>query len=277
MGLQKELLPGAADVAFYEENGYWVAPQVIDDARLEQIRERMAKVYAGEYETGREPWQGYWKPEHGDSLRKTDNSHWSDNVLRELATDETIGAIAAELMQASGIRLWHDQLLYKPGNPNRRSGGNVGWHQDYSYWQCAAEPTLITAWVAFDDVNLDNGCMQVVPRSHRWGLLNVNDFFEQDMNKQQEGMEIPENERFEKVPLILKAGQVSFHHAYTIHGSGPNTTHNPRRSMAVHLMADGTRYKAGTRGDNHMNVHLLGGKDGDVFQGEHFPLLYSKS
>ncbi|WP_185602395.1 phytanoyl-CoA dioxygenase family protein [Paenibacillus sp. 598K] len=274
MKINEVVMPKAEDVAFYQDNGYWIAPKLIDDKRLELLRERMERVYNGEYETGRGPWPGGWQPEQGDVLRKTDNSHWTDHALRGLATDPSIGAIAAALMGASSIRLWHDQLLYKPGRPDRRSGGNVGWHQDYTYWQCAAEPTLITAWVAFDDVDLDNGCMQVVPRSHKWGMLNVNDFFEQDLQKQQEGMELPENERFEVVSLRMKAGQVSFHHAYTLHGSGPNTTAHPRRSLAVHLMTGETRYRAGTRGDNHMNVGLLGGKDGDLFEGPSFPELY---
>lgn len=276
MTIREDLLPKEEDIRFFKENGYWVAPQVVDEERLTLLRERMEQVYLGQYETGRAPWSS-WSPEQGDVLRKTDNSHWSDLALRGLATDPTIGAIAAALMEADTIRLWHDQLLYKPGNPNRMTGGNVGWHQDYSYWQCAAEPSLITAWVAFDDVDLDNGCMQVVPRSHRWGMLNVNDFFEQDITKQQEEMAIPENERFNKVPLVMKAGMVSFHHAMTLHGSGPNTTPRPRRSLAVHLMTGDTRYKAGTKGDKHMNVSLLGGKDGDLFQGDHFPELYRRS
>ncbi|MFB9276216.1 phytanoyl-CoA dioxygenase family protein [Cohnella cellulosilytica] len=269
-----KVLPTEADIAFFERNGYWVAPQLIDEARLERLREHMERVYAGQFATGRAPYSGYWTPEQGNGLRKTDNSHWADPELRSLAVDPVIGEIGCRLMKAASIRLWHDQLLFKPGNPDRRAGGNVGWHQDYAYWQCAAEPSLVTAWVAFDDVSLDNGCMQVVPRSHRWGLVNVNDFFEQDMEKQRQGMAIPDGDAFEPVPLVMKAGQVSFHHALTIHGSGPNTTTNPRRSLAVHLMTGDTRYKAGTRGDGHMNVGLLGGRDGDLFAGENFPELF---
>ncbi|MFC3803659.1 phytanoyl-CoA dioxygenase family protein [Cohnella sp. GCM10012308] len=276
MSDRNRLLPTEADIAFYEQNGYWIAPQLIDDARLERLREHMERVFAGQFETGRAPYDGYWKPEQGNGLRKTDNSHWADLELRALAADPVIGEIAALLMGADAIRLWHDQLLFKPGNPDRRAGGNVGWHQDYAYWQGAAEPTLITAWVAFDDVNPDNGCMQVVPRSHRWGLLNVNDFFEQDMEKQRQGMDLPADASFEPVPMAMKAGQVSFHHALAIHGSGPNTTSRPRRSLAVHLMTGDTRYKAGTRGDSHMNVGLLGGRDGDLFAGEAFPELFRR-
>ncbi|GGD73610.1 phytanoyl-CoA dioxygenase family protein [Paenibacillus nasutitermitis] len=273
-----QLLPQAADQDFFEENGYWISPKIIDDSRLQQLREHMEQVHSGIFESGHPPFAGYWKPEDGNGLRKTDNSHWADPVLRGLATDPLIGQIAALLMKADSIRLWHDQLLYKPGRPRvgQRNSANVGWHQDYSYWRAAAEPSLITAWVAFDDVDLSNGCMQVVPRSSKWGLVNVNDFFEQDLTKQEKQIHLPEGEKFRTVPLIMKAGQVSFHHALTIHGSGPNTTDMPRRSLAVHLMTGETRYKAGTKGDNHMNVAILGGKDGDLFAGAPFPVLYGE-
>jgi ectoine hydroxylase-related dioxygenase (phytanoyl-CoA dioxygenase family) len=264
-------------VAFFEQNGYWIAPKIIDDQRLAAILEHTELIYREQYETGRAPWGAYWKPGSG-GLRKTDNTHWSDLTLRSLATDPSIGAIAAKLMQADIIRLWHDQLLYKPGLEEGETAptANVGWHQDYHYWQCAAEPSLLTAWVAFDDVDLSNGCMHVVKGSHKWGLVNENNFFEQDLKKQESDMEIPANSTFETVPLVMKAGQVSFHHAMTLHGSGANTTGKPRRSIALHLMTGTTRYRAGTRGDNHMNVELFKPKDGDVFEGSLFPVLYNR-
>lgn len=275
MSLKTNCLPTAEDVHFFRENGYWVSPKLFTDEQLARIVEHQDNIYEENYETGRAPYRGYWKKSDNPAgLRKTDNSHWADLTLRSVATDPTIGAIAAKLMEADVIRLWHDQLLYKPGRGTGKETANVGWHQDYIYWQCAAEPSLVTAWVAFVDVDLSNGCMQAVPRSHKWGLLNVNNFFEQNLKKQEEEMDIPEGEQFRTVPLIMKAGQVSFHHALTIHGSGANVTDLPRRSMAVHLMTGDTRYRAGTKSDKHMNVALLGGQDNDRFEGDAFPVLY---
>ncbi|MGG4034263.1 phytanoyl-CoA dioxygenase family protein [Paenibacillus cisolokensis] len=265
------------DVLFFRENGYWVSPKLFSESELEEMIEHQEKIYRAEYELGREPWSTWKAGDNPRSLRKTDNAHWSDPVLRRVATHPVIGEIAARLMNADKIALWHDQLLYKPGRADRRHTANVGWHQDYVYWQCCAEPSLVTAWVAFTDVDLSNGCMQVVPGSHKWGLVKVNDFFEQNLEKQQEQMELPDGQAFRPVPLVMKAGQVSFHHALTIHGSGPNTTDSPRRSMAVHLMTGDTRYRSGTPAEGHMNVKLLNGRDGDLFEGEPFPVLYPPS
>ncbi|WP_274364601.1 phytanoyl-CoA dioxygenase family protein [Paenibacillus thermotolerans] len=271
-----QVLPSEKDVAFFKEQGYWVSPKIISDERLAEIIEHSEKVYDGIYERGRAPWSGWTRGDNPRALRKTDNSHWADNVLMGVATDPVIGEIAARLMETDCIRLWHDQLLYKPGRGPGKETANVGWHQDYSYWQCAAEPSLVTAWVAFTDVDLTNGCMQVIPRSHRWGLRRISDFFEQDLEKQQREMDLPDGEAFVTQPLIMKAGQVSFHHALTVHGSGANMTDQPRRSMAVHLMTGDTRYRKGSRSEGHMNVQLLNGSDGDIFQGEPFPVLYSR-
>ncbi|MFC5405352.1 phytanoyl-CoA dioxygenase family protein [Cohnella soli] len=268
-----ERMPTDEDIAFYKERGYWISPKIIDDERLEKLKHHMDQVYAGQFETGKAPWT-YWQGEPG--MRQTNNSYWADYTLSALAQDPVIGQIAAQLMGTNTVRIWHDQLLYKPGGANSSAMANVGWHQDYAYWQCAAEPTLITAWIAFDDVNLDNGCMQVIPGSHQSGLFNVNNFFEQDLEKQRRELNLPDDVPFAPVPLIMKAGQVSFHHALALHGSGANSTDNPRRSLTVHLMAGETKYKAGTSSDDHMNVGLMKPKDGDVFAGEWFPVTYEE-
>lgn len=272
--LQLQCLPEEKDIRFFEENGFWVSPKIFSDAQLEKIIEHQDRIYQGVFETGRTPvcnWlEGIDNPR---ALRKTDNSHWSDLTLRTVATDPTIGAIAAKLMNANIIRLWHDQLLYKPGRGTGKEMANVGWHQDFVYWQNCMEPTLVTAWVAFTDVDLSNGCMQAVPRSHKWGLVNVNNFFEQNLEKQQAEIELPENEVFKPAPLVMRAGQVSFHHSLTIHGSGANVTDMPRRSMAVHLMTGDTRYRH-TPKSSHFNAQILNGNEGDLYEGDSWPILY---
>lgn len=273
--IREGCLPKEQDVSFFEENGYWLSPVIFTSEELEAIKAHQDALYQGQYELGREPVCNWLEGKDSPSaLRKTDNSHWADGTLRQLALDPTIGAIAAKLMKADVIRLWHDQLLYKPARGSGKESANVGWHQDFSYWQSAQEPSLITAWVAFHDVDLSNGCIQMVPRSHKWGLLNVGDFFEQNMEKQQEQMDIPEGERMTTVPIIMKAGQVSFHHALTIHGSGANTSGGPRRSMAVHLMTGDTTYAGRPRGEGHFNAKMMGGRIGERFEGDAWPVLY---
>lgn len=278
--VQEHLLPGAADVRFFHENGFWLAPRVLDDGALERLRAAMDDVYAGRFETGRPPWAGGWQ-DTGDptGIRKTDNAHWANLTLRDLALNATIGAMAARLMGTPEVRLWHDQLLYKPGQGPAAAAsqaGNVGWHQDHGYWRCT-QPDLITAWVAFDDVTTQNGCMLVVPGSHRWGLLPESDFFNTDIETVRARLAARTGHAFEPVPCELPAGAVSFHHCLTVHASGPNLTPRPRRSLVLHLMPEHATYVAGSPDDNHMNAILMrkqGMQHGAAFAGELWPALY---
>jgi ectoine hydroxylase-related dioxygenase (phytanoyl-CoA dioxygenase family) len=275
MSIDASKLPSEEDVRFFEENGYWLGPKVLTDERLEKLRASMDRVYNSQYETGSPPWSTNWKP--GDdpkALRKMDNSRWCDRTLGDLALDETIGAMGARLARTSEIRLWHDQLLYKPGGG--KSSGNVGWHQDYHYWQCSDRPKMLTAWVAFDDVTVENGAMIVVPRSHRWGLMQGRSFFDKDIDNIEEKIQAPPGEKIEMVPCVMKAGHLSFHHCMTIHGSGANETDKPRRSLVIHMMDASCRYRKDTPSEEHMNVLLLHGQDGDLFQGDYFPVLYGE-
>ncbi|MCC6444724.1 MAG: phytanoyl-CoA dioxygenase family protein [Armatimonadetes bacterium] len=267
--------PGAADIRFYREHGYWLAPRILSDEALESLRDHLARVVAGEYETARLPLSR--SPEAGepaDKIVQVNNAYWTDSVISRLALSPVIGAMAAALTGAKAIRLWHDQLLFKP--PQSGESGQVGWHQDYGYWQCAEPAQMLTAWVALDDVDEENGCMKVVPGSHRWGLIPEGDFYDQNLAGLEERIEAAAGRKLEPVPCILPAGSLSFHHCMTLHGSGPNRSLRPRRSLVIHLLPEGTRYRAGTPNEGHVNVRLLSGRDGDPFAGPFFPVLYRR-
>jgi ectoine hydroxylase-related dioxygenase (phytanoyl-CoA dioxygenase family) len=72
----------------------------------------------------------------------------------------------------------------------------------------------------------------------------------------------------------MKAGQVSFHHALTIHGSGPNASAEARRSMAVHLMTGETTYSARLIGEGHFNAKMMTGRVHQRFEGDAWPVLF---
>ncbi|MBI3004039.1 MAG: phytanoyl-CoA dioxygenase family protein [Ignavibacteriales bacterium] len=265
-------LPGKDDVSFFQENGYWLSPKIFNDIELRDFREHHAKIVAGEYETKRPPLSR--DPQPGDTSRlvQVNNAYWTDATIAKLTLHPLIGKIAARLSGVNGIRLWHDQLLFKP--PQIGKAGNIGWHQDKGYWQCIDNDNAITAWVALEDVNEENGCMEVVPGSHRWGLLGEDHFYQQDVEEQIKRIEEKTGHRFTTTSCVLRAGCVSFHHCFTIHGSRANTSGRPRISLAIHLIADGTRYKAGTTSDDHTSNTLLRPKDGQPYAGPYFPVLF---
>ena len=75
-----------------------------------------------------------------------------------------IVACVIALTRANELQIWHDHIQYKPGN-----GGCLQWHQDATAWPPIEPMTEVSAWVALDDVDVDNGAMWMVPGSCRWG------------------------------------------------------------------------------------------------------------
>ncbi len=101
----------------------------------------------------------------------------------------------------------------------------------------ASHDAFVTAWVAFDDVDDGNGAMQMLPGSHAWGLVEgASNFFATDRDGQLATLETDRDVTPRSV--VMAAGQVSFHHPLTFHGSGANRSDRLRRSLAVHFVDD---------------------------------------
>jgi ectoine hydroxylase-related dioxygenase (phytanoyl-CoA dioxygenase family) len=135
---------------------------------------------------------------------------------------------------------------------------------------------MITAWVALQDTDLTNGGLRTITGSHKWGLLEDSaTFFDKDMETLKTRFSRYGHNWLDE-SCIMKAGQVAFHHSLTLHGSGANTRDEPRLAIAVHMMSQNCAYQSG-HGWHH-NLKDLGpnAKDGDLFVGECFPLLYQK-
>lgn len=175
----------------------------------------------------------------------------------------------AQLMQAEmnaqEIRLFHDQIQYKPA----QTGGVNMWHQDSPYWPILQPKDVqLTAWVALDDVDEENGCMSMVPGSQRWGdkvafLHTLKDFGA-----------MPDS--FEEHPVAVKTcpvekGVVHFHHPLTWHGSGANKSGRPRRAIALHFMTEKAVYDAERV---HCMKPFVESAPNETVAGAHFPLVW---
>lgn len=232
--VEQDLLPTDADVEFFRTHGYWVSPRIIPDDVLETAERGMARLYAGEADhalpDGRR--QHGWTPEHGDVLRKNDYASLLVDELAELVRYPRIAATAAALVGTHEIRLWHDQLLYKPSETGSDNAPVVGWHTDRQYWRTCSSTEMLTAWVPFHDVDVPEGPISFVDGSHAWDEDVVLDFFDQDLSTLDR---LRDRYDVSVQPARIPRGAMSFHHCRTIHGSGPNQSGRPRRSIAIHL------------------------------------------
>lgn len=267
-------LPTDEDQRFYAEHGYWISPVIIPESILDAAQAGMDRFYAGDLDSTGIHEDG-WKPTVNDGLRKDDYSSFCVDELAQLVKHPAIGAAAGVLSGAQGIRLWHDQLLYKPVDEATLEA-NVGWHTDRQYWTCCSSAEMLTAWVAFHDVTPDGGSVGFFDGSHTWDINGL-DFFSQDLG----GLE--SKIRDQGYPLnisrtTMKRGQVSFHHCRTIHGSGPNRSSEPRRALAIHLQPVDNTPHVNPDGsiDPHQNVTLARQVDGlpDFGDDAVFPLLW---
>ncbi|MDR6550527.1 phytanoyl-CoA dioxygenase family protein [Paenibacillus qinlingensis] len=265
-----------ADKATFERDGYWISPKILDDNQIERLRKAHDRVWSGDYDGDGMPMNPYRPSVNPDALRKLDNGWWINDDIRDTVTDPFIGELVADLLQVNEIRLWHDQVILKPGVGNKEtSSGNVGWHQDYGYWQCSSTSEMITVWIALQDTDLTNGGMMTILGSHKWGLIpDSNTFFNQNMDELKE--KYAGGREWVEEPCILKAGQASFHHGLTFHGSGANQTNEARLSIVAHVMPGGTSYLSGIQ--HHSNIRLLGPRPyhGQPFDNVYFPTLFKR-
>jgi ectoine hydroxylase-related dioxygenase (phytanoyl-CoA dioxygenase family) len=253
--------------AAYAENGYWMSPVLFDAGEVARFLAATARVVEGEYCGDRRPTLCLPARPSPADLRKIDNAWWADPDLAALATDARLGEIAAALLGARSVRLWQDQLLYKP--PGGPAETTIGWHQDWASWDTvASHDAFVTAWVAFDDVDDTNGAMQMIPGSHHWGLVpGGSNFFATDRDAQLAGF--ADRDAPPPASMVMRAGQVSFHSPLTFHGSGANTSDRLRRSLAVHFV-DGEVTAVSREGIwQHYNLALFqqrGGQLGEPYR-----------
>jgi len=243
--MQESLNLSPTQVQSWQQDGYFISDLRLDPAILEALGERMERVFQGQCEN-EQPRMTTWRPgDPPERIRQAAFGWRTDPVIRSAALTPAIGYIAAQLAQTAAIRLLMDWIIHKPGvGPDGPKTTGVGWHQDQNYWRNTHPQELLTARIPLDRETAENGCMHILPGSHRWGLLDVigDGFWDTG-----ESELAPELERLAGGPVEertceLEPGQIMFHHCLLIHMTGQNRTDAPRRSINVHLMPGHTRF-----------------------------------
>ena len=151
--------------------------------------------------------------------------------LAKIARDSRFGALVAQALGASRVQLLQDSLLYKPAG----GGGAVELHQDRTYIGYLVPASVATLRIALLPEDEENGCMRVVDGSHHWGAIGD----DRSLNATSVASLVPTltpEQRAQKArPLVLAAGDVSIHHCLTLHGSEPNTSARPRRTIILRM------------------------------------------
>ena len=155
-----------------------------------------------------------------------------DETVREFVFGKRLARIAATLMGVAGVRMYHDQALYK-----EPSGGFTPWHADQYYWPLS-NANICTAWIPLQAVPLEMGPLAFSVGSHTFEngrQLAISDDSEAQIGRSLKDMNYPLDES----PFDL--GEVSYHRGWTFHRAGPNQGDQPRRVMTIIYMEDGIR------------------------------------
>lgn len=210
--------PTASELAAYGRDGFYWRDRVFAPAEVARLREVVeAQDFAAAYKQA----EG---TVHSLSLAA------AHPELRGLACDPRLVAVVTALL-GPDVCLQHSKLAAKP---LRAGHGAFSWHQDFAYYPHSC-PDLLSIMVMLDDADEDNGCMWMLPGSHRLGLLP-----HQDADGRFTGGCTGER-LWERpgaaVAVTPRAGGISVHHALTLHGSPANRSGRPRRGLVFSYRA----------------------------------------
>ena len=196
---------------------------------------------------------------------------WTVNpVVRQFVFAKRFAKVAADLMGVDGVRLYHDQSLFKePG------GGITPWHQDQVYWPLDTAHT-ITMWMPLVDVPTDVGSVVFASGSHTRGDLGgsiIGDGSQEHFDR------LIERDGYDLTSYApMRAGDATFHSGWILHGAPANETSTMRSVMTIIYFADGTRVgevEGQMQRDDHQK--WLGSlPTGSLANSELNPLLWSR-
>jgi ectoine hydroxylase-related dioxygenase (phytanoyl-CoA dioxygenase family) len=205
---------------------------------------------------------------YGQAFLKHMNLWSKDPLVRAFVLGKRFGRIAAELLGVDGVRIYHDQALFKePG------GGFTPWHQDQYYWPVDTDNT-VTMWMPLVDLDENMGILKFASRSHEKGYLGTlpisaesEDTFNQYIAEQ--GMEVNSQKS-------MKAGDATFHCGWSLHAAPGNNSDQVREVMTVIWVADGCRVTQPINPNQERDITrwMPGLKPGDLVASDLNPIAW---
>lgn len=211
-------------IAFYRKNGY---------VKLKQVLSADVLTYYGEVITDLvfrlntldKPMSE--RTTYERAFLQIMNLWREDEQAQEFVFSKRLARIATDLMGVEGVRIYHDQALYK-----EPSGGITPWHADQFYWPLSSSKTT-TVWIPLQDTPMELGPLAFAEGSQRVEIgrdLEISDESEQILANALQKENFPLN----NTPFDL--GEVSYHAGWTFHRAGPNTSNRPRGVMTMIYM-----------------------------------------
>ena len=217
-----ELTPEQID--FYKKNRFIKLKHVLDTTTLAYFNEAISNQVAV-MNTDSVPLE--IRDTYGKAFLQLFNLWRESDDIKALIFSKRIAKIAADLMQAAGSRLYHDQALFKESG-----GGITPWHADQYYWPLETDK-CVTAWIPLQETPLEMGPLEFSAGSHvivEGRELAIGDESESVINQR---LRVTD---FEHVIEPFDAGEISFHSGWVFHRAGANATDKIRKVMTIIYM-----------------------------------------
>jgi ectoine hydroxylase-related dioxygenase (phytanoyl-CoA dioxygenase family) len=221
----------------FAQDGVVCLRGLLDDEWIAALRDAVEDVMATPTEFSRDLAREGGKT--GSFFQEINVSHRSD-ILRGFIANSPIAAAAAGVMGSTSIRFFSDQLLVKePG-----TSAETLWHQDFPYFPCDGDQ-ICSVWLGLDPVSRENGAMSFVKGSHRAGKLYAPQNFGSNAGYVSDPFDGPppdveaDPENFPTICHEMAPGDVTIHHARTLHGAKGNASATVRRrGYTIRLAGD---------------------------------------
>jgi ectoine hydroxylase-related dioxygenase (phytanoyl-CoA dioxygenase family) len=215
-------------LARYRRDGWIRVPHVVNGGELTALL-RLVDPYVADAAA------------HGVRPEKLDMPHLKDPAWLAVARHPVLVRIARKLLGSDDIVLFASHLLCKPGG----DGLAVPLHQDAEYWPLKPMEA-VSAWVALDHVDDENGAVRFLPGSHAWGPI-AHEANPGPEDSKVLHLRIPEEFRNQREfeTANLSAGDCTFHHPYTIHYSRANFSTRRRAGLTLRYITRRVEIGAG--------------------------------
>jgi ectoine hydroxylase-related dioxygenase (phytanoyl-CoA dioxygenase family) len=255
----------AAQIEAFRRDGFVRLKQVFTAQELEHHGDEITRLTMA---LNRQTLPLEERSTYGKAFLQITNLWEQGGPARAFVFGKRLAGIAAALLEVEGVRLYHDQSLYKEAD-----GGMTPAHADQYYWPLATDRS-ITAWVPLQAVPAQMGPVGFYAGSQRFEFgrdLPISDESERRITAEME------RQRFPLIDDPFERGEVSFHSGWTFHRAGPNRTRRPRSVMTVIYMDRDMRLKAPSNRNQQIDwdVWCPGAKIGEVIDTPKNPVLYS--
>lgn len=230
----------------YDKKGFIVIKNLISDKNLEKFRKRFQKICS---EKIRSPGMTVMKDvsiaksefvEGEKAITKVQDFCYDDELFEYCCLPEIVKY--AKSIVGPNLMAMHTMLINKPPDTGLLTSRHP-LHQDLYYFPFRPADKIVASWTAMENINKQNGCLVVIPGSHKTELLEHGyPEWEGGVNKMYYGIQNIDVEKLNLVHLIMDKGDTVFFHPLLIHGSGVNRTSGFRKAISCHYAASECEY-----------------------------------